>query len=619
DFTPPPEASQGETAVTWNEIGQVVLERASAVLHHYYLAVEYRNGHEASLAYLRQAARDVATYLSKRADSSLAERLQITKARYATLWFEKCEEVLPVYREAVAGGARGVIREALVLRTDLPLVTGWSWDQRKRADAVQKQFIDELMAASNNLVKIDGMLLAVARTRSDKGFALAFTNAVELIDVEAQKESTRTAYAHVLKEMLDDRYSRSLLDRTRDELRTIYEARFVPKEERGTNVAPATVVVENPSTNGTNITVAATTTNQPGTLAKASDKVLAAVGFKKVAAKETTAAPAQMRIPGRPKAAPSWQVLHSPTDVKYWEQMPLIETRGLAKDGDVIANYYLFLKLQKSEVMEEVREANIALTKAFKAELPQAILASAKRETDAEERFFWTKKAASTGYPAAQLALGELHILGHGTPVDLERGLGLVRAGYDLKVPDAEVVLAELYASGVGAPRSAAEKPAALYMAAAYDNHPKAMLELHERYLYGYLVVRDQLEASRWLMNVGLHDKELLGRFLDEDGKSRPQPSPDLDRFAKVLAVYGQAVVQKQPEAIKHVAEWYEHGSVGRKSPVRAYAFASLVKDKEKISPEYVEQLKSALTPLELRTAEQLASQWQKVGPDLTM
>lgn len=617
DFTPPPEASQGETAVTWNEIGYVVLERASAVLHHYYLAAEYRNGHEASLAFLRKGTRDVASYLTKRADSSLAERLQLTKARYAALWFEKCEEVLPVYRELIGGGARGGIREALVLRPELPLVTGWTWDERKRAEEVQKRFVEELSASSNNLVKIEGLLLGIARTRTDKGFAIAFTNAVELIDVEAEKESTRTAYSRLLKDLLDDRYSRSLLDKTRDELRTIYEARFVPAEQRGTNAVAAqqsTAVAETGGQAGTNTEVTAGTSGS-NLLSKASGKVLAAVGLSKPAAPEPAPAPA--RLPARPKAPLSWQVLHAKADVKYWEEMPLVETRSLAHEGDVVANYYLFLKLQNSEVPEEIREANSALQRAFKAEFPQAVLAHANRETDAEERFYWTKRAASTGYPSAQLALGELHILGHGTPINLERGLGLVRAAYDLKVPEAEVVLAELYASGVGAPRSAAEKPAALYMASAFDNHPKAMLELHERYLYGYLVIRDQLEASRWLVNTGLHDKEVLSRYLDENGKSRPQPSPDLDRFAKTLAVYGQAVIHKQPDAIKHVAEWYEHGSVGRKSPVRAYALATLVNDKEKISPEFVERLKAALTPRELRTAEQLVTQWQQVSPDL--
>jgi len=312
-------------------------------------------------------------------------------------------------------------------------------------------------------------------------------------------------------------------------------------------------------------------------------------------------------------------VLYSPADVKYWEDMPLIETRSLAKEGDVVANYYLFLKLQKSEDPVEIREANIALERAFRADFPQAVLAYAKREVDAEERYALTKRAASTSYPAAQLALGELHILGHGTQIDVERGLGLIRAAYDLKVPDSEVVLAELYASGIGAPRNPKEKPAALYMASAHENHPKAMLELHERHLYGYLVVRDQLEASRWMINTGLHDKEVLGRYLDSDGKARPQPSPDLDSFAKTLAVYGQAVIHKQPEALKHVAEWYEHGSVGRKSSVRAYAMATLVKDEEKITPEFIERLKSVLTPHELRTAEVLVTQWQKVGPDLTM
>ena len=600
DFTPPPEVSQGEEAVTWNELGYLVLERANAVLHHYYLAVEYRSGHEAALPFLRQATRDLATLLSKRADGALAERLQMTKARYATLWIEKCEEVLPVYRNLIGNGARGSIREALVHRPELPLVTAWTWEQRKLADEVHEKFVQELSGSSNTLVRIEGLLLGAARARTDKPFAIAYTNALEVIDNAAQKESTRTPYVSLLKELLDDRNSRTLLDKTRNELRTNYEARFVPAEERSTNAAP--VIAAQPTSDSA---------GQPAEKPKA----MATKPVSKPAAKAVPNGASLFA--SRPKAPLSWQVLLNPADVKYWENMPLIEARSLARDGNVVANYYLFLKLRDSESSEEIKEANAALQRAFKAEFPQAQLAHANRETDAEERFFWTKKAASTGFPTAQLALGKLHIMAHGTPMDVERGLGLVRAAYDLKVPDAEVVLAELYASGVGTPRNLKEKPAALYLAAARSNQKEAMLELHERYLSGYLVVRDQLEASRWLVNAGLHDKAVFDRYLDETGKSVPQPSPDLDRFAKTLAVYGQAVIHKQPEAIKHVAEWYEHGSVGRKSAIRAYALATLVKDKEKITPEFVDRLKSALTPHELKTAEVLVTQWQKVTPDL--
>jgi TPR repeat protein len=603
DFTPPPEASQGETAVTWNEIGFLVLERASAVLHHYYLAVEYRSGHEAALPYLRTAVRDLSTLLSKRANGALLERLQIVKARYAALWFEKPEEVLPTYRELVGIGARGNIRDLLVLRADLPLVTAWDWKELKRAETVHKQFVEELTASTNRLVKIEGLLLASARSRTDKAFNTVFTNVIELIDVEAQKDTTRTAYAKLLKDLLDDRYSRTLLDKTRNDLRRVYEARFVPETERSTNQPPALI-----ADGGTNLT-----TNVVVKSAEKQTKVVAAKTAKP--APKTTELPAW--VPKRPKTPLSWQALLSPADIKYWENMPVIEMRSLAKEGDIVANYYLYVKLRNSESAEELKEGDVALARAFKAEFPHAQLAHANRQLDAEERFHWTKKAASTGYPAAQLALGELYILGHGIPMDLERGLGLVRAAYDLKVPEAEVVLAELYASGVGTPRSASEKPAALFMAAAHDNQPKAMLELQERYLSGYLSVRDQLEASRWLLNASLHDKAVLSRYLDEDGKSRPQPSAELDQFAKTLAVYGQAVIHKQAEAVKHVAEWYEHGSVGRKSPVRAYAMATLVKDKEKIPAPFVDRLRAALTPLELRTAETLAMQWQKVGPDL--
>jgi TPR repeat protein len=257
------------------------------------------------------------------------------------------------------------------------------------------------------------------------------------------------------------------------------------------------------------------------------------------------------------------------------------------------------------------------LERAFKAGLPQAELDHANRLSDAEERFHWTKKAAGTGYPAAQLALGKLHVMGHGTAIDMERGLSLARASYDLKVPEAEAVLAELYASGIGDPRSIRERPENLFVMAARNNQPTAMLELHHRYLEGYGVTRDQLEACRWLVNVGLHDKNALSKYLDEAGLATPQSSVELDRFAKTLAVYAQAIIHKQPDAITHVADWYATGSIGRKSSLRAYALLSLAGNSPKVTPDSLEKAKSALTPQQLKTAELLASQWQRIQPDL--
>src|SRR5688572_22831417 len=148
DFPLPRSLSTGEVGAAWTDLGFAVLERANAVLHHYYLALEYRKGHERSLQLLREAARGLATYLGKRGGSP--ELLAETKARYAALWFEKCEDVLPVYKEIIGSGARGVVRDALVLRpVDLPLFTAWSWEERKRADAIQKQFIQQLSSSSN--------------------------------------------------------------------------------------------------------------------------------------------------------------------------------------------------------------------------------------------------------------------------------------------------------------------------------------------------------------------------------------------------------------------------------------------------------------------------------------
>ena len=597
DFPVPKALSTGEVGAAWTELGFAILERANAVLHHYYLALEYRKGHERNLQLLREATRALPPYLAKRGGSP--ELLAETKARYAALWYERCDDVVPIYNGIIGSGALGVVRDALVLRpVDLPLFTAWTWDERKKADAVQKQFIQQLTSSSNGIVRIEGLLLALARTRTDRAYAHAFTNVVEAVDFYAKSEGTRTAYINLMKELLEDRHSKDLTEKTRSELRRMYDARYMATAKVQTN-APASL---------TNITAMKLAQGKPELPLTNAVKSPAPV---RPAPKSVATTPPQKKVP------PSWQLLMTEPDIRYWEAMPLPEIRAMAAKGDVVANYYVFLKLRNSDKPGSVTDANAALDFACRAGLPQAELDHANREEDAEERYHWTKKSAGTGYPAAQLALGKLHVMGHGTPVDLERGLSLVRASYDLKVPEAEAVLAELYCSGIGDPRGVSERPETLFVTAARNNQPAAMLELHHRYLEGYGVARDHLEACRWLVNVGLHNKAALSKYLDESGKSIQQPSPDLDRFAKTLAVYAQAVIFKQPEAITHVADWYVTGSIGRKSSLRAYALLSLASNSGKITPDALQKVRSSLTPQQLRTAEILTTQWQRILPDL--
>ena len=606
NFAAPPVLATGEPGAAWTELGFAVLERANAVLHHYYLALEYRRGHDPALKYLRESTRNLAAYLAKR--GATAERLAEIKARYAALWVERCEDVLPIYNEIIGSGARGVIRDALVLRpADLPLFTAWSWEERKKADGIQKQFIQQLSSSTNGIVRIEGLLLGLARTKTDRAYLQAFTNVVEAIDLYALSQGTRTAYVNVIRELLDDRNSKELTEKTRNELRGLYDVRYVAKTQTQTNAQ-------------TNLTASATTTNSVKVAQGKSEPPETNRVKNVVKAPAPSVRPpvkAVASVPPKQKTPPSWQLLMTEADIRYWEKMPLAEIRSMAANGDVVANYYVFLKLRNSDKPGAITEAEAGLAFSCKAGLPQAELDHANRESDAEERFHWTKKAAGTGYPAAQLALGKLHIMGHGTPTDTERGLALVRASYDLKVPAAEAVLAELYVSGIGEPRNVAERSENLFFAAARNNQPAAMLELHNRYLEGYGVTRDQLEACRWLVNVGLHDKNKLTKYLDESGKAVPQTSLDLDRFAKTLAVYAQAVIFKQPEAITHVADWYTTGSIGRKSTVRAYALLSLASDSGKVTPDALNKVRSNLTPQQLKTAEILTAQWQKIQPDL--
>jgi len=123
---------------------------------------------------------------------------------------------------------------------------------------------------------------------------------------------------------------------------------------------------------------------------------------------------------------------------------------------------------------------------------------------------------------------------------DLSLALDYYRKASDAGDAHAKTELALLYSSGIGEPQNDDEQPHALLLSAARKGSNKAMILLSERYLYGYGVARNFLEAARWRYE-GSKNEKLSSPFIDQSGQPKLQDSALLDDFAKVYSMYYRA------------------------------------------------------------------------------
>jgi hypothetical protein len=187
--------------LAWHYLGLEVLESGSALLEHYYYAVEDRDGHQEPIAALRNSMRSVArlagehpAYTNLFAPPVLppgvdwsfqrppdGQNFLSIKAQSGRFWWETPEEELAMYRGIVDAGLFYRVRRRFPGNAANAVLAGWNWENRKRIPVLWEGFIRELEESTNASTRIDGLYLRCVDAWSidELGQALSrLTNAI---------------------------------------------------------------------------------------------------------------------------------------------------------------------------------------------------------------------------------------------------------------------------------------------------------------------------------------------------------------------------------------------------------------------------------------------------------
>ncbi|HWI56944.1 MAG TPA: hypothetical protein VNZ22_06945, partial [Bacillota bacterium] len=169
--TPPP-IPAGDS-FEWFDLGLEMLNRAGGLLEGFYQAAELRQGRQQQLAELRSRTRQLVAMLETNGppnrgiggcapfnDAADDGCLTLRRFKWADggLWFEHPEEALRMHRQLMLPGWHP---------PHLPLVIGWSWADRQRVPGLLKEFVQEVSAATNAEVRLEGLYLALLRAPFD--------------------------------------------------------------------------------------------------------------------------------------------------------------------------------------------------------------------------------------------------------------------------------------------------------------------------------------------------------------------------------------------------------------------------------------------------------------------
>ena len=178
------------------------------------------------------------------------------------------------------------------------------------------------------------------------------------------------------------------------------------------------------------------------------------------------------------------------------------------------------------------------------------------------EALHWAQQAAASGHPAAQLLLAELYQRGHGAPGDAARALPLFEAAGEQGLAAAQYQAGMAWLNGIG---TEPDRSVALHWLkrAAEQDEVAAQLQLAE--LYFSTPGAEQPEARQWLNRA---------------------------------AVLGSATAQYR------LGVSYLEGSGGPADPLDAYVWLSLaLLNGEQRARDGVKQLASQLSPSQLDSA----------------
>ena len=172
------------------------------------------------------------------------------------------------------------------------------------------------------------------------------------------------------------------------------------------------------------------------------------------------------------------------------------------------------------------------------------------------EAAIWYRKAANQGDPLAQAALGFLYAEGQGVARDPSEALRLFRASAEAGNANGQYQLARSYADGIGQPQDLTQA-ATWYKKAADQGDGDGQYAYGRHYYLGLGVAQDYDIARDWFRKAAdkkVVEAELALGIIHESGHGVPQ---DMSEAAKW---YGKAAEQGSASAQQALGRLYKNG-----------------------------------------------------------
>lgn len=271
-----------------------------------------------------------------------------------------------------------------------------------------------------------------------------------------------------------------------------------------------------------------------------------------------------------------WREWYYSTNRTRWNAKPISELRAGAKAGHAVAKYALAKRLFK-EGSEKYAEGDELIRQAAELGLAQAIYDQGlerrrDRADDLRGQFELFEKAATSGYPRAQVAMAQIIESGNLMRPDHERALQLLRSAADAGDDAGHWLLGLMYSVGVGEPREGNDTAIYHIRCAAQAGNTTAMDELAKRYRQGYTVPKDLLRAAAIFVEAASHP---FGEFTDAAFRLEAT-EPDAEKFNAVVDLFVAALIRNDANAFPTLAEMHTQGDSGEINLPRAAALFDL-------------------------------------------
>jgi TPR repeat protein len=191
--------------------------------------------------------------------------------------------------------------------------------------------------------------------------------------------------------------------------------------------------------------------------------------------------------------------------------------------------------------------------------------------------------SARQNWPGGLYHLALCCLKGKGVARDEEQGLELMRRAADQGHASALAGLAELYARGIGEPRSSEERPLQLLLradkAGSLPREDRAQIRaaISFRYRHGLGTDRDLMAAALWYGLTGILDPShypLKGKLLADDKLQRTAP------FEASLSLLLKAATPRDSAALYEIGTRYDSGKNAPNNPGLAWCWLTLAAQK---------------------------------------